>query len=102
MLVFLIHGVATQDAGYGDQFKKKVKEILSKKNAQSPIFYSSFWGHAIKNKTDQLFNWVRSDIKELSENLSENDIKEICEKLQSQEINHYHEFKTKRANEKKK
>jgi len=31
MLVFLIHGVATQDAGYGDQFKKKVKEILSKK-----------------------------------------------------------------------
>jgi hypothetical protein len=41
-------------------------------------------------------------IKELSENLSENDIKEICEKLQSQEINHYHEFKTKRANEKKK
>jgi hypothetical protein len=67
MLIFLIHGVATQDAGYGDQFKKKIKVILSKKNAQSPIFYSSFWGHAFKNKTDQLFNWVHSDIKELSE-----------------------------------
>ena len=67
MLVFLIHGVATQDAGYGDQFKKKVKEMLSKKNAKSPIFYSSFWGHSFKSKTDQLFNWVRSDVKELSE-----------------------------------
>ena len=67
MLVFLIHGVATQDAGYGDQFKKKVKEILSKKNVDSPIFYSSFWGHAFKNKTDQLFNWVRADVKNLSD-----------------------------------
>lgn len=67
MLVFLIHGVATQDAGYGDQFKKKIKEILSKKNTRSPIFYSSFWGHTFKSKTDQLFNWVRSDIKDLSD-----------------------------------
>ena len=71
MLVFLIHGVATQDAGYGDQFKKKVKEILSKKNSQSPIFYSSFWGHSFKSKTDQLFNWVRSDVKNLSEKCKE-------------------------------
>ncbi|BBC23694.1 hypothetical protein [Pseudanabaena sp. ABRG5-3] len=71
MLVFLIHGVATQDAGYGDQFKKKVKDILSKKNVDSPIFYSSFWGHAFKNKTDQLFNWVRSDVKNLSDKCKE-------------------------------
>jgi len=28
MLVFLIHGVATQNAGYGDKFKKKVKELI--------------------------------------------------------------------------
>ena len=69
MLVFLIHGVATQDAGYGDQFKKKVKEILSKegKGSKIPIFYSSFWGHLFKNKTNQIFNWVSSDIRELSE-----------------------------------
>jgi hypothetical protein len=71
MLVFLIHGVATQNAGYGDQFKKKVKEILSKKSAKSPIFYSSFWGHTFKSKTDQLFNWVRSDIKDLSDKCKE-------------------------------
>jgi hypothetical protein len=61
MLVFLIHGVGTQDAGYGDHFKKKIKEILIEKNAISPIFYSSFWGHTFKSKTDQLFNWVHSD-----------------------------------------
>jgi hypothetical protein len=69
MLVFLIHGVATQDAGYGDQFKKKVKEILSKegKGSKIPIFYSSFWGHLFKNKTNQIFNWVSADIRELSE-----------------------------------
>lgn len=71
MLVFLIHGVATQDAGYGDQFKKKVKEILTKQNAKSPIFYSSFWGHTFKSKTDQLFNWVRSDVKDLSDKCKE-------------------------------
>ncbi len=28
MLIFLIHGVATQNAGYGDRFKKKVKELI--------------------------------------------------------------------------
>ncbi|AFY72532.1 hypothetical protein Syn7502_00368 [Synechococcus sp. PCC 7502] len=73
MLVFLIHGVATQDSGYGDQFKKKVKEILTQKDKKLvlPIFYSSFWGHSFKNKTDQLFNWVRSDVNELSEKCKE-------------------------------
>ncbi|WAS05643.1 hypothetical protein LQF76_01770 [Gloeomargaritales cyanobacterium VI4D9] len=86
MLVFLIHGVATQNAGYGDKFKKKVKELIleakanhnavvketSKKNHKAnnipiPVFYSSFWGHTFKNQTDQLFNWVRSDIKEITQ-----------------------------------
>ena len=71
MLVFLIHGVATQDAGYGDKFKKKIKEILIKKTVKPPIFYSSFWGHKFKSKTDQLFNWVRSDIKDLSDKCRE-------------------------------
>ncbi|HBC43384.1 MAG TPA: hypothetical protein DCZ88_16250 [Pseudanabaena sp.] len=66
MLVFLIHGVATQDAGYGDQFKRKVKENLTNKNVASPVFYLNFWGHTFKNKTDQLFNWVRADVKDLS------------------------------------
>jgi len=85
MLVFLIHGVATQNAGYGDKFKKKVKELIleakanrdtvaeetSKKNDKAndipiPVFYSSFWGHTFKSQTDQLFNWVRSDIKEIT------------------------------------
>ncbi len=32
-----------------------------------PIFYSSFWGHTFKSQTDQLFNWVRSDIKEVTQ-----------------------------------
>ena len=71
MIVFLIHGVATQDAGYGDQFKRKVKENLSKKNVESPIFFSSFWGHTFKSKTDQLFNWVRADVKDLSDKCRE-------------------------------
>jgi hypothetical protein len=71
MLVFLIHGVGTQDAGYGDHFKKKIKEILIEKNAISPIFYSSFWGHTFKSKTDQLFNWVHSDIRDLSDKCKE-------------------------------
>jgi hypothetical protein len=66
MLVFLIHGVATQNSGYGDQFKSKIKDALISENAKLPVFYSSFWGHAFKSKTDQLFNWVRSDIREIS------------------------------------
>ncbi|WP_448380527.1 hypothetical protein [Gloeomargarita sp.] len=81
MLVFLIHGVATQSVGYGDRFKKNVKEFLlqanreagsteynngQKNNPAIPVFYSSFWGHTFKNQTDQLFNWVRSDIKEIT------------------------------------
>ena len=48
MLVFLIHGVATQDAGYGDQFKKKIKEILIEKNARSPIFIVVFGAYVQK------------------------------------------------------
>jgi hypothetical protein len=32
-----------------------------------PIFYSSFWGHTFKRQTNQLFNWVRSDIKEVTQ-----------------------------------
>lgn len=71
MLVFLIHGVATQDAGYGDQFKRKVKENLTNKNVASPVFYLNFWGHTFKNKTDQLFNWVRADVKDLSDKCKE-------------------------------
>jgi triacylglycerol esterase/lipase EstA (alpha/beta hydrolase family) len=79
MLVFLIHGVATQNAAYGDRFKKKVRELILEANTNRntgaeetedyiamPIFYSSFWGHTFKSQTDQLFNWVRSDIKEIT------------------------------------
>jgi hypothetical protein len=33
ILVFLIHSVATQNAGYGDKFKKKVKELILEANA---------------------------------------------------------------------
>lgn len=63
MLVFLIHGVATQNAGYGDKFKKKVKELIleakanrdtvaeetSKKNGEAnditmPIFFILVFG----------------------------------------------------------
>ena len=76
MLVFLIHGVATQNAGYGDKFKRKVKELLLKASTnreaaaendiKMPVFYSSFWGHTFKSQTDQIFNWVRSDIKEIT------------------------------------
>jgi len=75
MLVFLIHGVATQNAGYGDKFKRKVKELLLKASTnreaaaendiKMPVFYSSFWGHTFKSQTDQI-NWVRSDIKEIT------------------------------------
>ncbi len=71
MLIFLIHGVATQNSGYGDQFKSKIKDALIRENTKLPVFYSSFWGHAFKSKTDQLFNWVRSDIKDLSNNCKE-------------------------------
>jgi hypothetical protein len=90
MLVFLIHGVATQNAGYGDRFKKKVKELIleakanhnpvaeetSQKNNEAdnipiPVFYSSFWGHTFKNQTDQLFNWVRSDIQDVTQRRKE-------------------------------
>jgi hypothetical protein len=66
MLIFTIHGVATSGIEYADQFKKKIKDILTKKNTELPIFYASFWGHIFKSQTDELFNWVRADIKELS------------------------------------
>ena len=44
---------------------------MIEKNTRSPIFYSSFWGHTFKSKTDQLFNWVRSDIRNLSNRCKE-------------------------------
>jgi hypothetical protein len=68
---------APQNAGYGDRFKKKVKDLIleakanhnavaeetSKKNDEAdnipiPVFYSSFWGHTFKNQTDQLFKGI--------------------------------------------
>ena len=56
------------------------KNLLLKRNTPLPIFYSSFWGHSLKNKTDQLFNWVKSDIK---------DVTDSCQDLRGREFDIY-------------
>ena len=54
-----------------------VAEETNKKNNEAdnipiPVFYSSFWGHTFKNQTDQLFNWVRSDIQDVTQRRKKN------------------------------
>ncbi len=65
MLVFFIHGVATQNAGYADSLKKLIKDEFAKRNTVLPHFYSSFWG-AVLNKSGQMWNWIHQDLQKFS------------------------------------
>jgi hypothetical protein len=50
MLVFFIHGVATQDVKYARSLESLIREEFKKRGKSFPQFYSSFWGHLSLSK----------------------------------------------------
>lgn len=63
MLVFFIHGVATQDAKYAKPLENLMQEEFHKRGQSVPLFSSSFWGHFLKD-VGKMWNWIEQDLQE--------------------------------------
>lgn len=63
MLVFFIHGVATQNAKYARSLESLIKEEFKKTGQSAPLCSSSFWGHFLKD-VGKMWNWIEQDLQE--------------------------------------
>jgi hypothetical protein len=63
MLIFFIHGVATQDAKYAQPLENLIREEFKKRGKPSPCFYASFWGHFLRD-VGKMWNWIEQDLHE--------------------------------------
>lgn len=72
MLVFFIHGVATQNAKYAQSLENLIREEFQKRGKPAPYFCSGFWGDFLKD-VGKMWNWIEQDLQELQqENLQIN------------------------------
>ena len=72
MLVFFIHGVATQNANYSEALSKLVREDLNRQHRELPFFYPSFWGDVLKDK-NKIWNCILSDLRIASKRFKKTD-----------------------------
>ncbi len=56
MLVFFIHGVATQDVKYARSLETLIREEFKKTGKSCPHFYSSFWANSIEKSLRDFVN----------------------------------------------
>jgi hypothetical protein len=66
MLVFFIHGVATQDVKYARSLESLIREEFKKRRKSCPHFYSSFWANILKD-VGKMWNWIEQDLQEFQE-----------------------------------
>jgi hypothetical protein len=64
MLVFFIHGVATQNVKYAQALEELIREEFKKRGKPFPHFYSSFWGDILKD-VGKIWNWIDQDLQEI-------------------------------------
>lgn len=83
MLIFFIHGVATQNVGYADGLKRLIKNDFLNKKQNPPHFYSSFWAD-ILNDIGKLWNYIDNDLQ---------DAKSQYSRAQFENIFRYREFR---------
>ncbi len=76
MLVFFIHGVATQDAKYAQPLENLIREEFNKRGKPCPCFYSSFWGHILKD-VGKMWNWIERDLQEIKKENPQADLQDI-------------------------
>ncbi len=76
MLVFFIHGVATQDAKYAQPLENLIREEFNKRGKPCPCFYSSFWGHILKD-VGKMWNWIERDLQEIQKENPQADLHDI-------------------------
>ena len=76
MLVFFIHGVATQDAKYANPLESLIKEEFKKRGKSYPLFSSSFWGHFLKD-VGKMWNWIEQDLQEFQTENPQSDLHDL-------------------------
>ena len=76
MLVFFIHGVATQDVKYARSLESLIREEFKKRGKSCPQFYSSFWANILKD-VGKMWNWIEQDLQEFQEENSQSDVNDI-------------------------
>lgn len=76
MLVFFIHGVATQDVKYARSLESLIREEFKKRGQSCPQFYSSFWANILKD-VGKMWNWIEQDLQEFQEENSQSDLHDI-------------------------
>jgi hypothetical protein len=76
MLVFFIHGVATQNVGYADGLKKLIKNDFVNNKQNYPHFYSSFWGDVL-NDVGKLWNYIDKDLQDAKSQYSRSQFENI-------------------------
>jgi hypothetical protein len=62
MLVFFLHGVATQNADYSKPLQNLLREEFKRRKEPLPHFYAGFWGNVLK-QTGQMWNWIHKDLR---------------------------------------
>jgi len=76
MLVFFLHGVATQDVKYAQSLETLIREEFKKRGKSCPHFYSSFWANILKD-VGRIWNWIEQDLQEFQGENSQSDLHDI-------------------------
>lgn len=76
MLVFFLHGVATQDADYSKPLQNLLREEFNYRKQPLPHFYAGFWGNVLK-QTGQMWNCIHQDLQNIKVNHPQVDVEEI-------------------------
>ncbi len=76
MLVFFIHGVATQDVSYAKSLESLIREEFRKRNKPFPRFYASFWGNILKD-VGKMWDWIEQDLHELQKENPQADLQDL-------------------------
>ncbi|HEY9596166.1 MAG TPA: hypothetical protein V6D33_00660 [Cyanophyceae cyanobacterium] len=76
MLVFFIHGVATQTVKYAHPLEGLIREEFQKRNQPSPYFCSSFWASILKD-VGKIWNCIERDLQAIKQENPQADIHDI-------------------------
>ena len=61
MLIYFIHGVATQDTNYAKELIKLINEKCKYQSQELPHYYAGFWGNVLKG-TDKLWRDIDQEL----------------------------------------
>ncbi len=76
MLIFFIHGVATQNVKYAQPLEKLIREEFRKRGKSLPLFYSCFWADILRD-VGRMWNWIEQDLQEIQKDNPEAALEDI-------------------------